>query len=260
MYRHRDIPSRRATEDPDIALDITGTAERAAPLQCRGDATIMGTIVPFPRTSRSTPMPPPPSPAPLPDEAAPPADAVSWERLMALAQDGDRQAYHVLLSSITPYVRAIARRYLGHAEEIDDAVQEILVIVHGIRHTYERGRPFKPWLGTIASRRCIDLLRRRTHRMKHEFDGLDAMPEAIDDDATPAELAIGDEAARELHEAIETLPPRQREAVQLLRLRELSLSEAAARSKQSTGALKVAYHRALKSLRRALAPEEPPHD
>ncbi len=179
---------------------------------------------------------------------------------MARAQEGDREAYHALLTSITPYLRAIARRYLGHAEEVDDAVQDILVIVHGIRHTYERGRPFKPWLGTIASRRCIDLLRRRTHRMKHEFDDTDAMPEASSHDPTPADNAVRDEAARELHAAIETLPPRQREAVRLLRIRELSLSEAAERSQQSTGALKVAYHRALKSLRRALDPEEPPHD
>ncbi|GAB3335975.1 sigma-70 family RNA polymerase sigma factor [Marilutibacter aestuarii] len=218
----------------------------------------MGTIIPFQRTSPGTPMSPSDaSPVAAGDEAR---DAVPWEQLMARAQDGERQAYHALLSGITPYVRAVARRYLGHPDEIDDAVQDILVIVHGIRHTYERGRPFKPWLGTIASRRCIDLLRRRTHRVKHEFDDADALPEAIDHDAGPADQAARAEAARALHEAIEGLPARQREAVQLLRIKELSLSEAAARSQQSTGALKVAYHRALKSLRRVLGPEESPHD
>lgn len=195
-----------------------------------------------------------------PQRGTPPVDEVPWEHLMQRAQDGDRAAYHALLTSVTPYLRAIARRYLGHGDDVDDAVQDILVIIHGIRHTYERGRPFKPWLGTIASRRCIDLLRRRAHRVKHEFDDIAALPEAADHEATPAQQAVRDEAARELHEAIDALPPRQREAVRLLRIKELSLSEAAEHSQQTTGALKVAYHRALKSLRRVLGPEEPPHD
>ncbi|WP_170288147.1 sigma-70 family RNA polymerase sigma factor [Marilutibacter maris] len=194
-----------------------------------------------------------------------PVDAVPWERLMEQAQDGDRVAYHTLLQSITPYVRAIARRHLGPGEDTEDAVQEILMIVHGIRHTYERGRPFKPWLGTIASRRCIDLLRKRAHRLRHEFDDFDAVPEHLwgapgDNAATPMDEASRAQSAREVHEAVEALPERQREAVRLLRLKELSLSEAAEFSEQSTGALKVAYHRALKSLRKALghSDEAPP--
>ncbi|MCF7221875.1 sigma-70 family RNA polymerase sigma factor [Marilutibacter chinensis] len=191
------------------------------------------------------------------DRHDPRADAVPWERLMQLAQGGDRAAYHALLESIVPYVRAIARRHLGAGEDTEDAVQEILMVVHGIRHTYEPGRPFKPWLGTIASRRCIDLLRKRTHRLRHEFDDFDALPEHLlarqdDDAATPLDAASRAESARALREAVDALPERQREAVRLLRLKELSLGEAAEHSAQSTGALKVAYHRALKSLRRTL--------
>jgi len=45
------------------------------------------------------------------------------------------------------------------------------------------------------------------------------------------------------------LPARQREAIEMLKLRELSLAQAAQLSGQSTGALKVNVHRALKALR-----------
>jgi RNA polymerase sigma-70 factor (ECF subfamily) len=57
---------------------------------------------------------------------------------------------------------------------------------------------------------------------------------------------------RDLLEAIGRLPTGQRQALLLLKLRGLSLKEAAAESGLSTAALKVASHRALKALRAML--------
>jgi DNA-directed RNA polymerase specialized sigma24 family protein len=45
-----------------------------------------------------------------------------------------------------------------------------------------------------------------------------------------------------------------------LRLKELSLNEAAAQSDQSVGSLKVACHRAIKSLQRALGKQDKSND
>jgi len=58
---------------------------------------------------------------------------------------------------------------------------------------------------------------------------------------------------RSLAAAVDGLPPTQRQAVRLLKLEERSLKEAAAISGMSVASLKVAAHRALKSLRRVLA-------
>ena len=55
-----------------------------------------------------------------------------------------------------------------------------------------------------------------------------------------------------LEQAIRSLPRGQREAIELLKLKELSLKEAAAASGLSIGALKVATHRAMVALRRTL--------
>ncbi len=193
-----------------------------------------------------------------------------WGQLMLAAQDGDRVAYHRLLRALTPYLRAIARRYLGHGDDAEDALQDVLMIVHSIRHTYERGRPFKPWLGTIASHRCIDLLRRRTQRLRHETgigitaDDYASASVAADDlrqtTPSPFDALASTHDAGNLREAIEALPTRQREAIQLLRLSELSLKQAAAQSDQSIGSLKVACHRALKALRELLNKAEHTHD
>ena len=190
-------------------------------------------------------------------------DGVRWSRMMLLAQDGDSQSYQRLLTEVAPYVRAMARRHLAHSptHELEDAVQEVLLAVHGIRHTYERGRPFKPWLATIASRRLVDLYRRHSHRRRHEQaameDEIEFAASLEAGSADPQVEAERESGARQVRAAIDGLPPRQREAVELLRLRELSLREASAASRQPEGSLKVAAHRAIKSLR-ALLDKDPP--
>ncbi|WP_374380764.1 sigma-70 family RNA polymerase sigma factor [Thermomonas sp.] len=188
-------------------------------------------------------------------DAEAPFDAPDdWGAWMARAQAGDQQDYRRLLQAIGPYLRAIARRMLGQ-DEAEDAVQEILLVVHGVRHTYEPGRPFRPWLSTIATRRCIDILRRRQREGLRVGDALAL--EAQADDA-PDPLARLEQAQRgeRLHAAVAGLSPGQRDAVRLLHLQELSLREAEAHGRQRAGALKVASHRALKALRRALQGDE----
>ncbi len=204
----------------------------------------------------------PSSPAvPLETPANEPRDSgANWSEWMLLAQHGDRDAYQRLLLGIAPHLRAITRRYLGRGEDAEDAVQDILMIVHDIRHTYERGRPFKPWLNTIATRRCIDLLRRRSRRLQNEIATEEGMGEQVDGGPGPDEAISQLREAESLHKAVGKLSPRQREAIRLLRLGELSLDEAAEQSRQSVGSLKVACHRALKSLQQALAQKGQAHD
>lgn len=185
-----------------------------------------------------------------------------WAAWMLRAQDGDREAYRALLGEIAPYLRAIARRYMGRGEDAEDAVQEILLVVHDIRHTYERGRPFKPWLNTIATRRCIDLLRRRSRRLEVELaeDGAFLQEHVPEDSPGPEDSAARFHEARTVHQAVSSLSPRQQEAVRLVHLGGLSLNEASARSQQSVGSLKVACHRALKTLQKTLKGNGHGHD
>ena len=58
-----------------------------------------------------------------------------------------------------------------------------------------------------------------------------------------------------LEQAIQELPPGQRSAIKLLKLREMSLKEAATATGTSVGALKVATHRAMLALRKRLKHE-----
>ena len=174
------------------------------------------------------------------------ARASNWGDLMARAQGGDQAAYRQLLTEITPYVRSIASKYHRAREDVEDAVQDVLLSIHAIRRTYDPARPFGPWLATIADRRALDRLRRRLRTAGRETA---LGPEHETFAAVPANSASAGLEAEELARAMAELPPGQRQALELLKLKELSLKEASAATGLSITALKVATHRALKSLR-----------
>jgi RNA polymerase sigma-70 factor (ECF subfamily) len=71
--------------------------------------------------------------------------------------------------------------------------------------------------------------------------------------AAPANLGEVDANSRALMEEIEKLPSGQRLALRLLKLEERSLKDAAAACGRSVGSLKVASHRAIRTLQRVFA-------
>ncbi len=119
--------------------------------------------------------------------------------------------------------------------------------LHRVRHTYDPARPFTPWLAAICDRRSIDALRKRTRIGAHETANERAF-ETFADPAANKELDAGD-AAQALAAMIAALPPAQREALELVKVKEMSLLEASQVSGQTVGALKVSVHRAIKALR-----------
>lgn len=177
----------------------------------------------------------------------------AWGALMAAAQDGDGAAYGRLLSEITPMLRRIVRRRWGDTD-CEDIVQEVLISLHRVRHTYDPQRPFIPWLMAIAQFRVADAARKSARRNVHERPEWSfefGLPDVAADEPDEPQ---GDPQL--LRRAIADLPEGQRRAVELLKLEERSLKEAAAETGMSVGALKVAVHRGLKALRAAMTGRE----
>jgi RNA polymerase sigma-70 factor (ECF subfamily) len=178
-----------------------------------------------------------------------------WSQLMAAAQGGDARAYDMLLRDCLPLLRAICRARLRDPSDAEDAAQDALLTIHRVRHTYDPARPFRPWLAAIAERRAVDRGRRRGRTSAREVELEAAMDVATPERAADAELDAR-RAAAELRRAVEELPQAQRTALGLTKIEDLSLAEASGRSGMSVGALKVATHRALRSLRRRFGVEE----
>jgi RNA polymerase sigma-70 factor (ECF subfamily) len=165
---------------------------------------------------------------------------------MARSQGGDQRDYLTLLKAITPYLRALARRAGLAADEIEDGVQDVLLTIHAVRHTYDPKRPFTPWLVAVARHRLADRARRRSRISARETQLIEAHETLVSEETNLHERASD---VRRLRVAISALPAGQRRAVEMLRLKELSLKEASSVCGQSETALKVSVHRAVRRLR-----------
>jgi RNA polymerase sigma factor (sigma-70 family) len=160
-----------------------------------------------------------------------------WGALMAAAQGGDAVAYHQLLSGLTRWLRRYYARRLP-ASMIDDAVQDALIAIHEKRHTYDRRRPFGPWLGAVARHKWIDRLRWLRNRATEELDADIPVPDH--------EEAVT--SATSLERLLAELRPAQARVIRLVKLEGLSIEEAAARTGQSASLVKVNIHRGLSRL------------
>ena len=68
----------------------------------------------------------------------------TWEEWMLAVQAGDARAYDRLLRAVLPFLRGIARRRIADAAEAEDAVQDTLMTLHQIRHSWDPTRPTRP--------------------------------------------------------------------------------------------------------------------
>lgn len=170
-------------------------------------------------------------------------DEPSLARLMTASQRGDRAAYRALLCDCRHWLeRYFSRRIAPH--HIDDLVQETLVSLHRKLATWDSDRAFLPWLAAIARYRWIDMLRRQ--RDEVELGEGDA-PVGAEDEAVHARLSID--------HLLAFLPPRQAQAITLVKIEGASIAEASRICGQSESLVKVNIHRGLKKLAKLIESE-----
>lgn len=167
-----------------------------------------------------------------------------WAGWMRSAMNGDTQAYHRFLSAVTPHLRAMARRrcdqFGAPASEAEDVVQEVLLAVHLKRGTWDPARPIGPWLSTIVRNKLIDSLRRRGRHVSVPIEDVVATLEA-EEKVDPLDRL-------DAEHMLERLKDPQRDIVRSISIQGAGVRETAERLKMSEGAVRVALHRALKSL------------
>jgi RNA polymerase sigma-70 factor (ECF subfamily) len=106
----------------------------------------------------------------------------------------------------------VCRRLLGAAEDARDAPQEVFLRASRSFHTYDRGRPLRPWLLAIAGNYCIDRLREQAaeQRLFAEVDPEEAPPDAEADAASPLGRLVALEERDAVGRAIAELPLKYR--------------------------------------------------
>lgn len=161
-------------------------------------------------------------------------DGEEWGLLMAAAQDGQGGPYRRLLYELRRWLTGFFARRLPPSQ-VEDAVQETLIAIHDKRHTYDRTRPFKPWLVAVARYKWIDRLRSMT---RPRADVLDEEIAVADHESAVTSAAI-------LDQLLGQLKPAQQAVIRLVKIEGFSIEEASAHTGQSSSLVKVNIHRGL---------------
>ncbi len=168
-----------------------------------------------------------------------------WEAWLRAAIDGDSQSYQKFLAAVAPHVRSVSVRVLSsvgaNAADAEDIVQEVLLAIHLKRNTWDTSRPLKPWLSAIVRNKAIDALRRRG---RHVAVPLDEVMETL----ACQQAGLDPLGKLDVDTAVRQLNGNQKKIVNWISIEGASVRDAAKKLQMSEGAVRVALHRALKTL------------
>jgi RNA polymerase sigma-70 factor (ECF subfamily) len=155
---------------------------------------------------------------------------------LELFRSGDPDAVRMVYRAYGGLVYAVAFKALGSRELAEEAAQETFVKAWRAAATFDPARELGPWLATIARRTAIDIHRREARRPTERLV-----------EAVVVELPDGVEDTFDVwavREAIDQLPPLERDVVRLQHLEGLSQAEIAARLGVPIGTIKSRSFRA----------------
>jgi RNA polymerase sigma-70 factor (ECF subfamily) len=179
------------------------------------------------------------------------------EELFHRLQAGDVDAVRDLFEQYRPRVYRICLHYTGNAEDARDIVQETFVRAFKGVTKFRGDSALATWLTRIAMNLCLNLRRDRrtaTNLLDQRVDQIRTnLPPVIP--KGPDEEYRRREMAEKIRQLVGTLPKRERMAFIMKFYNEMKIKEISHAMQISEGTVKSFLHRALVTLRKALATE-----
>lgn len=188
------------------------------------------------------------------------AAAASLERdaqLMLQVRDGDEASFAMLLERHRGPVIHFLGRMVQNQPVAEELAQEVFLRVYRSRSTYEPTAKFTTWLFRIATHLALNWIRDgRNEKLQDSLtvetsDG--ATREVADRGRTIEQELLYEAKLREVREAIQALPSKQRAAVLMHKYEEMEYAQIAGALNCSESAVKSLLFRAYESLRMRLA-------
>lgn len=198
----------------------------------------------------------------VPDRGTSDPGAVGAARdrqLLERAASGDDRALGALYDRYSAPLFGVAQRIAGERADAEEIVLETFAQAwrDAGRFQADRGSVIA-WLTMICRSRALDLVRARGRRARLADSAAAADPDQAPAMGgglpSPADLVTQDERAKRVAEALATLSPPQRQAVELAYYEGLSHSEIADRLQEPLGTVKTRVRLAMQKLRDALRP------
>ena len=186
---------------------------------------------------------------------------ISDESLMLRYCSGDYSAFEMLYQR---HSRGLYRFISWQSPRIDwadDITQDTWTRLHYARANYKPQASFKTLLYQIARNRLIDLLRQQHATLASDLgktieDGtevFDSIANQMPHEDTPDAALMQKQHSARLHQAINKLPPEQKEVLILHQFSELTLSEIATLTNIKQETVKTRLRYAMQKLRLSLA-------
>ena len=171
------------------------------------------------------------------------------ELLHAIAR-GDEQSLASLYDRYRLILFGLILRILHSRPEAEDVLQDVFIQVWKRAADYDesRGRAFT-WLATLARSRAIDRLRALDSRQRTANESLEGAVESVSD---AAEDAFKSEQREVVRDALDALPPEQRQTLVLAYFEGLTQSEIAERLGTPLGTVKTRMRSGMIKLRELL--------
>ena len=170
-------------------------------------------------------------------------------QLIPDAVRGNRRALSAIMRIINPPVVRYTRSRIqgGKIPSAEDVAQDILLAVsQAMPHYQDQGRPFMAFVYGIASNKVADAYRAmgRDHTSPTED-----VPESVDGGLTPEGAVLVTDGSNRVRALLDGLSDKAREIMILRVFVGLSAEETAEIVGSTPGAVRVAQHRALRTLR-----------
>jgi len=181
---------------------------------------------------------------------------------VALARDGDSEAFRALVEHHSRAVYRLAHRMTGNPSDAEDVVQETFLRAYKQLGRFESRANFGTWLHRIAVNCAIDLIRSRPKR-ESGYDATDleligappATSKAVE--ASPERLMLSAEVRQRITGAMSSLSQMERAAFVLRHCEGHSIEEISRALGLKVNAAKHSIFRAVKKMRIALEPFVP---
>ena len=153
------------------------------------------------------------------------------QQLVQRAQRGDLRAFDLLVLKYQGRIGALVSRYIADAGEVEDVTQEAFIKAYRALSKFRGDSAFYTWLYRIAANAAKNHLVAKGRRPGADATIEDA--EAFDDGglvsetSSPEAMAMGDELAAVVEQALQSLPEELRAALTLRELEGLSYDDIA---------------------------------
>jgi RNA polymerase sigma-70 factor (ECF subfamily) len=167
---------------------------------------------------------------------------------------GDRDAFQQLVTRYKDPLYAFLRRFLNQTQLVEEAFQETFLQLYKSRKTFEKDRPLRPWLFTIAANKAKDALRKQQRRDTISLGSMTETEEfGVDDvlnslksyDITPYDEAEKAERAEKVRKIIQNMPENLKEILILAYFEQFSYKQMADMLSIPIGTVKSRLHTAI---------------